>query len=71
MIVKTSNKSQSSKANQPVLFALQAIEEAVVPNILVSKYEEKLGEELGVLPEDVHLRSSGTTTSSGDSKEDD
>ena len=55
---------------KPALFALQTEREAVVPNDRVAAYEETLSTELGVSLRDVHIASSGTTTSSGDSAED-
>jgi hypothetical protein len=60
----------TSVAQPPAIFALQAENLEVTPNSLVESYEEKLGADLGVAPGNVHLRSSGTTTSSGDSAED-
>jgi hypothetical protein len=54
----------------PAIFALQTERHGVVPNGRVAFYEEKLGAELGVSPEDVHLRTAGTTTPQGDSAED-
>ncbi len=60
----------ASKTEQPVIFALQGERKHVVPNSLVASYEDKLGAELGVAREDVHLSSAGTTTPSADSKED-
>jgi hypothetical protein len=54
----------------PAIFALQCERPGVVPNSNVASYEEKLGAELGVSPEDVHLRTAGTTTPQGDSAED-
>jgi hypothetical protein len=54
----------------PAIFALQGEHPGVVPNSHVASYEEKLGAELGVSPEDVHLRTAGTTTPQGDSAED-
>lgn len=61
---------KASETEQPAIFALQTEREGVIPNSRVASYEEKLGAELGVSPEDVHLSTSGTTTSSGDSAED-
>lgn len=55
----------------PAIFALQREHLAgVVSNSRVESYEEKLGAELGVSPEAVHLRTAGTTTINGDSAED-
>ena len=60
----------TSRTDLPAIFALQSERHGVVPNKRVASYEEKLGAELGVSPDDVHLRTSGTTTSDGDSAED-
>jgi hypothetical protein len=60
----------ASVAQPPAIFALQAENLEVAPNSLVESYEEKLGADLGVVRENVHLRTSGTTTTSGDSAED-
>ncbi len=59
-----------SNAEQPAIFALQTERESVVPNSLVSSYEDRLGAELGVSAEDVQLRTGGTTTATGDTQED-
>jgi hypothetical protein len=61
---------KASTMKLPAIFALQTNGRSVVPNGRVASYEEKLGAELGVSPEDVHLRTAGTTTPEGDSAED-
>jgi hypothetical protein len=61
---------KKSTMEQPAIFALQTEREHVVPNSRVASYEEKLGAELGVSPQDVNLTSAGTTTINADSAED-
>jgi hypothetical protein len=61
----------ASNTELPAIFALQTERNSVVPNSWVASYEKQLGAELGVPPGDVHLGTSGTTTTAGDSQEDD
>jgi hypothetical protein len=69
--MKTSkNEKQTMSNEEPAIFTLQTERGRVVPNERVSSYEEKLGAELGVSPEDLFSCSAGTTTPNADSKED-
>ncbi|MGK5545887.1 hypothetical protein ACSNOH_14300 [Streptomyces sp. URMC 127] len=61
-----------SAMEPPAVFALQTEEPqgGRIPNRRVTSYEEQLGAEFGVSPDDVHLATAGTTTIFGDSAED-
>ncbi|MGW2598718.1 hypothetical protein [Streptomyces klenkii] len=63
---------KASALEPPAIFALQAEEPrgGQVPNRRVMSYEEQLGAEFGVSPDDAHLATAGTTTIFGDSAED-